>query len=93
MLIKPLRSGQITIPASFRKRLGIGRHSILQVNLVEGELHIKPLKVSDTAGNNHWFKKLSDQFCDVRSKNASFSENEINATIDKAVQIVRKSHA
>ena len=32
-IVRPLRGGQITIPAEFRKELGITEESVLQVTL------------------------------------------------------------
>ncbi|MBI4067251.1 AbrB/MazE/SpoVT family DNA-binding domain-containing protein [Candidatus Gottesmanbacteria bacterium] len=91
-LIRPLRSGQITIPAPFREKLGIDRDTFLQISLIEGELRIKPVSVTTKAQDTAWFRKLYDQFSDVRKEAQKFSEKEINQVIDKAVKAVRKSH-
>ena len=40
-VIRPVRSGQITIPAEFRERLGIDADTLLQISLVSGELRIR----------------------------------------------------
>ena len=90
--VKPLRSGQITIPAALRDKLRIDSDTLLQVKLVSGELRIKPVRMTATAGDSVWFKKLYDRFASVRNEASSYSEKEINATIDKAVKAVRKSH-
>ena len=91
-LIKALRSGQITIPSVFREKLGIDEATILQIKLVEGELRIKPVRFTHQTGESVWFKKLYEQFSDVRKEAKSMSEIEIDKTIDKAVKAVRKSH-
>lgn len=91
--VKPLRSGQITIPASLREELGIDSDTFLQIRLVEGELRIKPVRIATKAQDTAWFKKLYDQFNEVRKEAGRFSEKEIDHTIDKAVKAVRKSHA
>src|SRR3712207_3180108 len=92
-IIRPLRSGQITIPASFRERLGITGDSLLQISLVEGELRIKPMRATETAGGSPWLKELYERFAPVRQEAEGSSEEEINATIDIAVKAVRERHA
>jgi|SRR3989338_10811855 len=92
-LVKALRSGQITIPSEFREKLGIDEDSLLQINLTEGELRIKPVKVSQKAGDSLWFKKLYVEFGKVRKEAKKYSEKEIDKSIDKAVKAVRKFHA
>jgi len=91
--VKPLRSGQITIPVALRDKLGIDNDTLLQVKLVSGELRIKPVRVTATARNSVWFKKLYDRFVNVRKEASSYTEQEINAAVDSAVKAVRKSHA
>lgn len=92
-LVKALRSGQITIPSEFREKLGIDKDSFLQINLIEGELRIKPVKFTQKAGDSFWFKKLYDEFSPVRKQAQKYSEKEIDKTIDKAVNAVRKNNA
>lgn len=91
-LVKPLRSGQITIPAAIREKLGMDSDTFLQIRLVEGELRIKPVKFTPKAGDTAWFKKLYDRFSEVRKETQSMSEKQINHTINEAVKAVRKSH-
>lgn len=92
-MIRQLRGGQITIPAEFRKRLGIAEDSVLQMTLEEGELRIKPLRVTETAQGSSWHKELYQLFAPVREEAASSTENEIDAAIDQAVKAARKQHA
>lgn len=91
-LVKALRSGQITIPNEFREKLGIDENSFLQINLIEGELRIKPVRITQKAGDSVWFKNLYSQFSKVRKEAQKYSEKEIDKTIDKAVKAIRKSH-
>lgn len=92
-LVKALRSGQITIPSEFREKLGIDEDSFLQINLIEGELRIKPVRLTQIAGDSLWFKKLYGEFATVRKEARKYPEKELDKTIDKAVKAVRKSHA
>ena len=91
-LVKALRSGQITIPSEFREKLGIDEDSLLQINLTEGELIIKPVKVSQKAGDSLWFKKLYHEFGKVRKEAKKYSEKEIDKSIDKAVNTIREDN-
>lgn len=92
-LVKPLRSGQITIPAHFREKLGLDSDTLLQMSLVEGELRMKPIRITTVAKDTLWFKKLYDQFSKTRKEARTMPEKEINKSIDKALKAVRKSHA
>ena len=94
-IVRSLRSGQITIPADFRRQLGIRDDSVLQMTLTKGELHIKPLQIEQTGEGSPWLRTLYDQFAPVREEALAkgFSEEEINQLIDEAVTEVRKKHA
>lgn len=94
-VIKPLRSGQITIPAEFREKLGIDTDTILQMSLVQGELRIKPIQATKTVAGSAWLKELYEYFAPVReeAKKKGYSEKEINGHIDQALKAVRKKHA
>jgi AbrB family looped-hinge helix DNA binding protein len=91
-IIRPLRSGQVTIPAEFRKRLGITEHSVLQLSLVEGELRLRPLRVQKPEGSA-WLEELYRRFAPVREEAGGAGEDEVNAAIDAAVRAVRERHA
>ena len=92
-IVRSLRNGQITIPAEFRRRLGLQGDSLLQVTLEEGELRIKPLRVSGQSAGSPWLKELYDLFAPVRQEAEQYSEEEINAAIDEAVIDARRRHA
>ena len=94
-IIRPLRSGQITIPAEFREKLGIGPDSLLQVTLMQGELRVRPLSVTERGAGSPWFKELYDTFAPVRqeAKDKEYTEEDIDTVIDAAVNAVRHKHA
>jgi bifunctional DNA-binding transcriptional regulator/antitoxin component of YhaV-PrlF toxin-antitoxin module len=92
-IIRPVRSGQITIPAEFRQQLGITADTVLQISLLPGELRIRPLSVTPRAAGSPWLKELYDTFAPVREEASHYPEPEIDAAIDEAVQAVRQSHA
>lgn len=91
-IVKSLRSGQLTIPADFREKLGISEDTLLKITLMNGELRIRPVKAVESSGGSPWLKEAYDAFADVRKKMEKYSEEEINEAIDQAVKAVRKSH-
>lgn len=91
-IVRPLRSGQITIPSDFREKLGIDADTLLQVSLIQGELRIKPVQLSQKISGSPWIKEAYEAFTDIRKELKKYSEEEINQAIDKAVKAVRKSH-
>ncbi len=92
-IIRGLRSGQITIPAEFRKALGIEEESYLEVTLCEGEVRIKPVRVTAQPRDSDWLQELYDYFAPARQEAAKYSEEEINADIAAALTDVRRKHA
>ena len=92
-LVRPLRSGQITIPAEFRTKLDIDEHTLLQIELVGRELRIRPVRVAETETGSAWARELYDLFAPVREEAAKRSEKEVNADIDKAVAATRSKRA
>lgn len=90
-IIRALRSGQITIPAAFRRELGIDEQSLLRMTLVDGELRITPVQVDAEPKGSSWLKELYDYFAPVRQEilERGISEEELNADIDAAIAEVR----
>ena len=92
-IIKPLRGGQITIPAEFRRELGITEESMLQVTLSEGALHVKPVRVTESGEGSPFLKELYEYFAPAREEvlEKGYTEEEIDTTIGQAVEAVRKT--
>lgn len=90
-IIRPLRGGQITIPAEYRRRLGITDDTLLQMSAEHGELRIKPVQITDQTSAD-WFKELYDLFAPVRAQARKQSDQEVNDAIAEAVNAVRKVH-
>lgn len=84
-VIRPLRRGQVTIPTEFRRRLGIGDDTLLQLTLRQDVIEITPVVVSPASGNA-WARELYRQFADVRRDAEALDEAEIDALIDEAVE-------
>src|SRR5215208_1865801 len=90
-MVRPLRGGQITIPAAFRKKLGIGEETMLRMTLVDGELRIKPMQMAESPKGSPWLRELYEYFAPVREDiiRRGISEEEVNADIDAAIAEVR----
>ncbi len=89
-LVRPLRSGQITIPAEFRQELEIDEHTLLQVALVGRELRIRPVKVTEKEAGSGWAKELYELFAPAREEAGKYSEEEVNRDIDRAIAGARR---
>ena len=89
--VRSLRGGKITIPAAFRKELGIGDDTMLRMTLVEGELRIKPVQVTEASNGSPWLRELYEYFAPVREDilRRGISEEEVNADMDDAIAEVR----
>jgi AbrB family looped-hinge helix DNA binding protein len=92
-IVRPLRGGQVTIPAEFRQQLGIGPDTVLEVSVEGDELRIRPLPVGRTVAGSPWLKELYDLFAPVREEAKSHDPNEIHDAIDAAVKAVRSKRA
>ncbi len=90
-IVRPLRGGQVTIPAAFRRELGIGEETMLRMTLAEGELRIKPVKVSELTKGSPGLRALYEYFAPVREEilARSISQEELLADIDAAIDEVR----
>lgn len=61
IIIKPLAKGQVTIPASFRRELGIKENTLFQAELKEDGVFLKPISLD-------WKEKYIRQFSDEELK-------------------------
>jgi AbrB family looped-hinge helix DNA binding protein len=91
--VRPLRSGQITIPAEFRKKLGITKDSVLEVSLEGDMLRITPIQLRPAAKDANWFKELYEMFAPVRQDAAEMTDDEVDQAIDAAIRASREAHA
>jgi AbrB family looped-hinge helix DNA binding protein len=94
--VRALRSGRITVPATFRKQLGWTEGSQFQITLEAGELRIRPLRMTEPAERGSpWLKELYEYFAPVREeiKAMGLTEDELNAEIDEAIREVREMRA
>ena len=90
-IVRPLRGGQVTIPVAFRKELGIDEETMLRMTLVDGELRIKPIQITEAPKGSPWLRELYEYFAPVREEilRRGISEEEVNADIDAAIAEVR----
>ena len=92
-VVRPLRGGQITIPAEFQVKLDIDERTLLQITLAGKELRIRPVRVSEARSGSIRARELYELFAPVRKETARHSEKEIDADIDCAVTAVRRKRA
>jgi bifunctional DNA-binding transcriptional regulator/antitoxin component of YhaV-PrlF toxin-antitoxin module len=90
--VKPLRSGQITIPVEFRRRLGITDQSVLEMSVEDDELRVRVLEVRRPSADSRWLKDLYEEFAPVRQEaiDRGYTEGEIDDVIDDAIAAVRE---
>jgi bifunctional DNA-binding transcriptional regulator/antitoxin component of YhaV-PrlF toxin-antitoxin module len=90
-LVRSLRGGQVTIPAAFRRELGIGDDTMLRMTLADGELRIKPVEVSEPSKGSPGLRALYEYFAPVREEILArgISQEEVFADIDAAIAEVR----
>ena len=87
-VVRPLRRGQLTIPAEFRRRLGIGNDTLLELTLQEDKIEITPV-VTKPAAQTAWVQDLYAMFDPVRQEAQDMEEADIDAVIDEAIDEVR----
>jgi len=87
-VVRPLRRGQLTIPAEFRRRLGIGDDTLLQMTLREDKIEIVPVTTQSISGMA-WVKELFEMFAPVRQAAQALDEAQVDALIDEAIAEVR----
>jgi bifunctional DNA-binding transcriptional regulator/antitoxin component of YhaV-PrlF toxin-antitoxin module len=90
-IVRSLRGGQVTIPAAFRRELGIGDDTMLRMTLADGELRIKPVELSEPSKGSPGLRALYEYFAPVREEILArgISQEEVFADIDAAIAEVR----
>jgi bifunctional DNA-binding transcriptional regulator/antitoxin component of YhaV-PrlF toxin-antitoxin module len=93
-IVRPLRGGQVTIPAAFRRELGIGDDTMLRMTLVDGELRIKPVQLTEMSKGSPGLRALYEYLAPVREEilRRGISQEELFADIDAAIAEVRAEH-
>ena len=92
-LVEPLRGGKVTIPAEFRRRLGISEGTMLRLTLVQGELRLAPVDAIESGRGSPWLRDLYELYAPVRDeiREREIPEADVNADIDAAVRAVREA--
>jgi AbrB family looped-hinge helix DNA binding protein len=88
-LVRPLRNGQITIPAEFRRALHLQEGVMLQITLAGDELRIRPVKLAEAGSGSDWLHELYLMFAPVRQQAAQITESQIDAEIAAALAELR----
>jgi AbrB family looped-hinge helix DNA binding protein len=87
-IVRPLRRGQVTLPQDFRRRLGIGDDTLLEIRLEGDRIEIRPM-VAQPATGSAWARELYQRFAPVREDLAIRGEEEIDELIGETVKEVR----
>jgi AbrB family looped-hinge helix DNA binding protein len=88
-VVKPLRKGQVNIPAEFREKLGIGENSLLRLTLTGDKIEITPMATVSKSKQRTWVQELYAMFAPVREDARELTETEVDALIDEAIAEVR----
>jgi AbrB family looped-hinge helix DNA binding protein len=87
-VVRPLRRGQITLPQEFRRRLGIGDDTLLEIRLAGDHVEIRPVVARPAAGSE-WARELYELFAPVRQQAEGLTEEEIDRDIEEAISETR----
>jgi bifunctional DNA-binding transcriptional regulator/antitoxin component of YhaV-PrlF toxin-antitoxin module len=88
-LVRSLRSGQITLPADFRRILHLDEAMFLQVTLEGDELRIRAFAPDKLETGSDWLRDLYLLFRPVRRSAADMADQDINYAIDLAIAHLR----
>lgn len=89
--VEHLDNGKLTIPADFQEAIGARSDDLVEMKVIDQEIHLKRLEYEDMAVSNEWVRKLYEYFAPVRAEAeaAGLTEGEINDAIDEALREVR----
>lgn len=91
-VVRLLRGGRITIPAAFRTKLAMNERSLLQITLTGQQLRVRSVQATDAPADSAGVRELYNLFAPVRKQAKHYSEQEIDADIERAVKRVRRTH-
>ena len=83
-LRKVIRDGQITIPKEFREFLDIKEGDVLEVEMENNVVVLKPKSVMDK-GKERFFKTVEK----IWEINKNVNPKEVERVVDEAVRVVR----
>lgn len=91
--VQVLRNGQITLPSSFRKELGLQKGDIISAEIQNGQIVLTPVfiikkneKEKRASAKEKFFEKVDE----LRERTKDIPEEEIEAAISEAIDSVRK---
>jgi len=88
-LVRPLRNGQITLPADFRRALQLDQAPMLQITLDGQELRIRAYNPDQIETGSTWLRDLYQLFAPVRRAVVECADQDINRAIDLALATLR----
>ena len=93
LLVRSLRSGQITLPAAFRRALRLDEAMFLQVTLQGDELRIRAYAPDKLETGSGWLRDVYWLFRPARRDAAGLPDQDVNTAIDQAIAHLRGDHA
>ena len=91
-LVRPLRNGQITLPAAFRHALDLDQAPMLQITLQDGELRIRPYHPDRLETGSTWLADLYRLYRPVRQKISASNALDLDIVIDTLVARLQGGH-
>ena len=88
-LVRPLRNGQVTLPAAFRHALRLDLASMLQITLEGDSLRIRAYNPMQLETGSDWLRELYHHFRLIRRESALSDEQDVNSFIDQAIATLR----
>ena len=92
-LVRPLRNGQITLPAAFRRALQLDLAPLLQITLEGQELRLRAFFPEKLETGSVWLRDLYFLLAPARRAAADLTDHDPDALIDLALATLRsKAH-
>lgn len=88
--VQVLRNGQITLPSSFRKELGLQKGDIISAEIQNGQIVLTPVFIIKRASAKEKFFSKVDE---LRERTKDIPEEEIQAAISEAIDSVREKES
>ena len=85
--IRLSENGQLTLPEELRKALNLKSGDLLQVEIEDDSIVLKPQRESDKEEAKNRFFATIDK---IRERNKDIPREEIEALVDEAVKAVRE---
>jgi len=87
-VVKLLRGGQLTLPAELRKAINLAEDDMLEAEIEDGMITLKPVVTLSPQEAKAQLKAL---FTQSRKAASSYSEEELEQLVSDSIEEVRKA--